>query len=116
MPSVLSTSQPRPVNNIFLFFSEGKQGPGLATNHATNPLVFAGKIEKFLAEPIRLHDLQNSARSRTEKKTNKCILVEVKSFLFNFIKSTKTYGKSKSKIHYYSVAVTPLMEIPVEIK
>ena len=39
-------------------------------NNSTNLPCFSGKIEKFrpLPEPIRLHDLQNSARSRTEKK------------------------------------------------
>ena len=33
---------------------------------------FVHKIEKFfpLPDPIRLHDLQNSARSHTEKKIN----------------------------------------------
>ena len=55
--------QPKPVNNIF---SERKQGLGLATN----PFGFVDKMEKYcpLPEPIRLHDLQNSASSARRKE------------------------------------------------
>lgn len=68
-----NTDRPKPVNNIsFFFFSVRKQGPGYATNQTRKPLRVAVKVEKFrlLPEPIRLNDLQNSFRSRTEKRNN----------------------------------------------
>ena len=58
-----NTYKPRQVNNIF---SARKQGLGLTTN----PFGFMDKMEKYrpMPEPIRLHDLQNSASHALRKK------------------------------------------------
>ena len=67
----LNMDQLMPVNSI-IFLWEKTRPIGLTTNHSTNLPGLAGKVKKFhpLPEPIRLHDLQNSAHSCTEKKIN----------------------------------------------
>ena len=61
--NICKTDWPRLVNNIK--YQESKAQASLATNHA---------IMHQLPEPIRLHDLQNSACSCTEKKIKQLLI------------------------------------------
>ena len=77
-------------------------------NNVTNLPRFSGKIEKFrpLPEPIRLHDLQNSARSRTEKK---------QGLIFHFSKLSLIHlpVKISSKVKYLSLCTFPSSSLAV---